>query len=129
MTMVRFEVGFVSATRALVDFLAEVFELEELPPIETPPGTLHRLQSPGALLKVMVPLEPPKSGERVEPFYASTGLRYLSIWVDDLDAAIVRACARDGKLLHGPIEFEPGMRIAVLLDPDGNPVEVVESTS
>ncbi len=125
MTLTRFEVGFVSTDRALVDFLAAVFELGELPPMEHRSGTLYRLQSPGTVLKVMVPAVPPRTTEP-EPFLAVMGIRYLSAWVTDLDAVIARAVSRGGSLLHGPMELGPGARLAVLADPDGNTMEVIE---
>ena len=34
--------------------------------------------------------------------------------------------ARNGRVQHGPAELAPGVRIAVLQDPDGNAIEVVE---
>ena len=127
MTLLRFEVGLVSADRALVDFLAEVFELEPLPPLTAGPGVLHRLQLPGdAVLKVMVPNDPPAATDASGPFFAVTGIRYLTLWVDDLDGVIERATARNGRVQHGPAQLAPGVRIAVLQDPDGNAIEVVE---
>ena len=125
MGLTHFEVGLVSADRNLVDFLAHVFELEELPPSEHGVGTLHRLRSPGAVIKVMVPREPPKPAG-AEPFLAVKGIRYLSLWVDDLDGTLERCSARGGSLLLGPFEYEPGKRLAVIRDPDGNTIEVSE---
>jgi predicted enzyme related to lactoylglutathione lyase len=128
MTVTRFEVGIVAADGRAVDFLAEVFQLERLPPMDNPAGTLHRLQSPGAVIKVMVPSERPKPGDR-DAFLAVTGIRYLSIWVTDLDGVVERCIGRGGALLHGPFEYEPGTRLAVVTDPDGNTLEVVEAAS
>jgi predicted enzyme related to lactoylglutathione lyase len=122
----RFEVGFVSADRALVDFLADVFGLEVLPATEFPVGTLHRLQSPGAVIKVMVPRQTPRPSDG-EPFLAVTGLRYLTVWTADLDGVLARCTARGGRLLHGPVAYEADSRLAVIADPDGNTIEVIES--
>ena len=127
MTLSRFEAGFVSTDRGLVDFLAEVFELDALDPFDVGFGTLYRLRSPGGVLKVMVPKRPPKPGERAEPFYALGGLRYLTLYVDDLDGIVERAMTRGGRVVHGPTDLGPGTRIAVLEDPDGNPIEVVQA--
>jgi len=126
MSVVRFEVGFVSADRALVDFLAGVFELEVLPPAVHPVGTLYRLRSPGAVIKVMVPSDLPKPADG-EPFLAVSGIRYLSLWTSDLDRALGRATARGGRVLFGPFEHEPGARLAVIRDPDGNCMELIEA--
>jgi predicted enzyme related to lactoylglutathione lyase len=126
MNVTRFEVGIVSADRTVVDFFADVFGLEELPPAEHSVGTLHRLRSPGAVIKVMVPREPPKPTDG-EPFLAVNGIRYLSMWVADLDGVLERCTARGGSLLFGPFEHEPGVRLAVVQDPDGNTIEVMEA--
>lgn len=125
--LTRFEVGIVSADRALVDFLADVFGLEERPPADHGVGTLHRLESPGAVIKVMVPREAPKPRDG-ESFLAVKGLRYLSMWVSDLDRALERCVARGGSVLFGPFEHEPGSRLAVIRDPDGNTIEVIQTT-
>jgi len=126
-TLSRFEAGFVSGDRALVKFLAGVFELEAVEPMELGFATLFRLASPGGTLKVMVPSRPPKERERAEPFYALGGLRYLTLYVDDLDGVVTRATALGGRVLHGPSDLGDGARIVVLEDPDGNPLEVVEA--
>ncbi|OHV43863.1 hypothetical protein BCD48_26790 [Pseudofrankia sp. BMG5.36] len=126
MTFVRFEVGFVSADRGLVDFLTAVFELDELPAEEHGPGTLYRLQSPGALLKVLVPSSPPKPADRAESLLSVAGLSYLSVWVTGLDGVIARAVARGGRVLYGPVEHGADTHLAVIEDPDGNSIEVIE---
>jgi catechol 2,3-dioxygenase-like lactoylglutathione lyase family enzyme len=125
-TLAGFEVGIVSASRNLVDFLAHVFELEELPSSDTPVGVLHRLASPGAQLKVMVPNEPPRPAGG-EPFLAATGIRYLTMAVTDLDSVVERCTGRGGTLVFGPFDYEPGIRMAVITDPDGNTIEVVQA--
>jgi predicted enzyme related to lactoylglutathione lyase len=120
----RFEVGMVSADAGVVDFLAAVFGLERQAPSETPVGTLHKLDSPGAVIKVMVPRDPPKSGEG-EPFLAMKGIRYLSMFVSDLDGVLERCRTLGGAVLLEPFEFEPGSSIAIISDPDSNSIEVI----
>jgi len=120
------EVGLVGADDALVDFYAAVFEMEKLPAMQAGPGVVHRLQGPGVVIKVMVPSEAPTPAQPVEPFFAMTGLRYVTIYDADLDAVVERAVARGGSVRHGPTELGPGVRIVVLSDPDRNVIEVVE---
>jgi predicted enzyme related to lactoylglutathione lyase len=126
-TLDRFEVGIVSGDAGVVDFLAAVFELERQAPSETAAGTLYRLDSPGAVIKIMVPNDPPKSSDG-EPFLTMKGIRYLSMYVTDLDGVLERCRTRGGAVLLEPFEFEPGSSIAILNDPDGNTIEVVSST-
>ena len=128
MTSSRFELGVVSADRRLVDFYAQVFEREELPPFEAATGTVYRLQFPGAVLKVMVPGVAPTPATTAQPFFATTGLRYLTIGTHDLDGVIARASAAGGNVAHGPMELADGVRLVVLVDPDGNTIEVVEES-
>lgn len=64
-TLQRVEVGLVSADEALVEFVAAVFELERLPAVRSGSGVVHRLEAPGAQIKVMVPSRRPASAEPV----------------------------------------------------------------
>jgi uncharacterized protein len=41
------------------------------------------------------------------------------VLVDDLDAALERAKARDARILHGPVPLPDGSRMAQLVDPQG----------
>ena len=125
MPLHRIEIGLVSTTPALADYYATVFELEALPALESSSGTVHRLQGPGAVLKVMVPKQPPAPATPVDPFIAATGLRYLTLAVTDLDATLERVKANNGTVQLGPLDLAPGLRIALTHDPDGNTVELV----
>ncbi|MDT3445337.1 MULTISPECIES: VOC family protein [unclassified Pseudofrankia] len=126
MALQRVEIGLVSMDEALVDFFADVFELERLPPIGSGAGIVHRVQAPGVAIKVMVPSVPPSPAEPIGSFLGATGLRYLTMYVTDLDGTLERVAARKGQVLHGPMDIGPGVRIAVVHDPDGNTIEVVE---
>ena len=57
-----------------------------------------------------------------------TGLRYLTIGTHDLDGVIARATDSGGRVAHGPMELADGVRLVVLVDPDGNTIEVVEES-
>jgi catechol 2,3-dioxygenase-like lactoylglutathione lyase family enzyme len=125
--LVEFEVGIVSSDPQLVTFLSEVFDLERLAPDEYPVGTLHRLATPGAVIKVMVPNDPPAEADS-RPFMSTKGLRYLTMKVQDLEEVLRRCRERGGQVVLEPLEFQPGRRIAVIADPDGNTMEVLEAT-
>jgi hypothetical protein len=137
MTIVGAEVGFVSTDRKLVDFLAQVFALAELPAIKVDdeimeqlraaqPATQYRLQARDDLiLKVTVPDEMPHAANITDHVLAGTGLRYVTLHVTDLNGVVARA-----KELGGVIEQEPtpvmGSSLALIKDPDGNTYEVTE---
>ena len=123
------QIGFISADTALVDFYVEVFRLERLPSADSSTGTVHRLELPGAVLKVMVPNREPTTSDPVNPFFAATGLRYLTLAVDDFTEVVERATARGVEFTFGPRDIGPETRLAIFQDPDGNTVEVFESAS
>lgn len=126
MTLRRIDIGFVSADRSLVDFLAEVFELDALPGLEATMGTIYKLGAPGSVIKIMVPNESPASPPSADPFFSMGGLRYLTFRVDDVDAVVKRAIDRGAVLQSGPSELPNGVRIAFVLDPDGNTIEIAQ---
>jgi catechol 2,3-dioxygenase-like lactoylglutathione lyase family enzyme len=120
----RADIGLVSADRSLADFFARVFELEELDPIPGPDRTVYRLQLPNTILRVMVPTRPPSPPEVADPFYAVGGMRYVTVWVDDVDSVVDRAVANGAVVTMQPVQARPTVRAAVFLDPDGNSIEV-----
>ena len=127
MSLERIEVGLVSADASLVDFLVGVFELERQAPTESSVGTVHKLVAAGAVIKVMVPNDPPRRSDG-EPFLAAEGIRYLTMFVSGLDDVLQRCRLRGGQVVLDPFEFEPGSRIAIISDPCGNTFEVVGSS-
>jgi len=124
MTLHSLEVGYVSADAGLVDFYATVLELTALEPMVFPVGTLHRLEIPGGLLKVLVPAEEPAVAPDTGAFTDTRGLRYITVRVGDLDAVLTRAVDHGGTVVLEPIDVGGGSRLAILRDPDGNTFEV-----
>jgi predicted enzyme related to lactoylglutathione lyase len=59
----------------------------------------------------------------------AAGVRYISVAVDDLDAALGRCAAAGGPVPVPKMEFRPGVNIAMVEDPEGNWIELVEQTS
>jgi predicted enzyme related to lactoylglutathione lyase len=123
-TLHSLEVGYVSADAGLVDFYATVLELTALEPMVFPVGTLHRLEIPGGLLKVLVPAEEPAVAPDTGAFTDTRGLRYITVRVVDLDAVLTRAVDHGGTVVLEPIDVGGGSRLAILRDPDGNTFEV-----
>jgi predicted enzyme related to lactoylglutathione lyase len=129
MTIVSVDIGLVSATDAIVSFYREVFDLETLEPRVFPDGTVHRLALNGGALKVMVPAVTPEDSPRADRFWDRAGLRYVTIWLDDLDSVVERWRAHGGEVALGPITIRDGVRTALLVDPDGNTVEAMHDSA
>jgi catechol 2,3-dioxygenase-like lactoylglutathione lyase family enzyme len=124
MTLHSLEVGFVSADAGLVAFYETVLELTALEPLVFPVGTLHRLEIPGGLLKVLVPAEEPATAPDTGAFTDTRGLRYITVRVTDLDGVLARATEHGGTTVLEPIDVGGGSRLAIVRDPDGNTFEV-----
>jgi len=125
MTIESFDVGFVSATDALVHFYADVLELPGLEPRVFPMGTVHRLQCGPGVLKVMVPNDQPAPLPPTTSFWERSGIRYATMWVDDVRAVVDRWRVHGGIVVMEPFELRAGVTTALVVDPDGNTVEVM----
>jgi predicted enzyme related to lactoylglutathione lyase len=126
MTVTRCDVGIVSADPALVDFYATVFELTPMPTLDFPQATIYRLQCGSSVLKVMVPPEVPAPAPASERFSDTAGIRYVTLSVTDADAVLARGLTHGGAVVIEPFELRPGVRVAMLTDPEGNTVELLE---
>jgi len=122
------DVGLVGASDALADFYEQALGLERLEPRVFPFATVHRFACGPVTLKVMVPADPPAPAPPVTPFWGRGGLRYLTLWVDDLAALADAWSAAGGEVTTAPAELRPGVWSALLADPDGNVVEAMQQS-
>ena len=90
--------------------------------------TLHLFDAGGGnIVKLLeqpasapVPTEHAPAG----PFQRATGVRWITLDVDDIDAVMARCAGRPVQL---PVtELRPGLRVSIVEDPDGNAIELVE---
>jgi catechol 2,3-dioxygenase-like lactoylglutathione lyase family enzyme len=119
------DVGLVTAdAEPLIGFYAGVTGGSVLEPLELPNiGKIHKLQCGESILRIMVPVEKPAPGPP-PPFSAATGIRYLTLEVEDIDAAAAAVEALGGSITLPPFELRPGRRVAQVADPDGNMIEL-----
>lgn len=121
------DVGLVTgdAERA-IRFYEAVAGMERQPPITLPNiGTIYRLACGHSILRVMVPTTPPEP-DLAASFSARAGIRYLTLEVVDLDAAVAAVRATGGRVTLPPFELRPGRWVSQVADPDGNMVELGE---
>jgi catechol 2,3-dioxygenase-like lactoylglutathione lyase family enzyme len=60
------------------------------------------------------------------PIQAYSGIRYLTAVVDNIDAVLTRARDAGRNIPVGPQVIAPGVKIAIVEDPDRNWFELVE---
>lgn len=91
-------------------------------------GSMQRLLCGTSLIKLVTPGKLADAQAAPGGIAGASGYRYWTISVSNLDA-LTQACADAGAAVAiPPTEIRPGIRIAMVEDPDGNWVEFLEST-
>ena len=90
-------------------------------------GTMHRLMCGTTLVKVIEYEETPQAANPIGGIPAASGYRYWTISVSNLDAMAAECEAAGYTVPVAPREIRPGVRIAMIEDPDGNYVELIEN--
>jgi catechol 2,3-dioxygenase-like lactoylglutathione lyase family enzyme len=110
-------------------FYRDVLGLEYSGPLPVGEGrTLHNFRVGDAILKLIessgrAALQPP-----TDELDDVAGIRWVTMDVDDIEGAIAR-CEEAGAPFPLPlVQRRPGLRVAIVSDPDGNRVELVERT-
>ena len=90
-------------------------------------GSMHRLLCGTSLIKLVTPgnladTEAPPGG-----LAGASGYRYWTITVTNLDEMAAKCGGAGVPVNIPPTEIRPGVRIAMVEDPDGNWVELIEN--
>ena len=89
-------------------------------------GTMHRLMAGESMIKVVVADPMPAAAAPPGSITAGRGFRYITFSVDDLDGLVAACRAASVPITREPVTMAPGVRIALVEDPDGNTVEFLE---
>ncbi len=102
-------------------------EKEAVIPMPGGGGTMHRLKAGSSIIKI-IDLDPAPTAEAVGGgIRAATGYRYWTIHVANLEA-VTSECSAAGYRLVVPAKVvRPGVTIAIVADPDGNWVELLQT--
>ncbi len=110
----------------MVTFYEVALGLEFFGDLEMPGGKMKRFTHGDAGLK-LVALERPltTSNPPGGPTGEASGLRYLTVQVDDVGRAIERCQSAGGTVVMAPFDYE-GSPVAIVEDPEGNWVELIQ---
>ncbi|MBH0119541.1 VOC family protein [Rhodococcus sp. CX] len=124
------DIGLVTVNQdAMVNFYGNVLGFPALPDVPMDGFLVKRFQVGDCVLKI-VEFESEPGGRAVPGGLGdSTGLRYWTVSVNNLDALLAAVEDSGQKVVEGPTEVRPGVRIALVGDPDGNLVEFVDRPS
>jgi glyoxylase I family protein len=89
--------------------------------------TMHRLWFADSLIKIVVPVEAPRSAAAPGGIPGGTGYRYWTMTIENLDEVLDGARAAGRPVVWEPTEVRPGVTVAMIEDPDGNWVEFIQA--
>jgi len=118
----------VSDIDACLPFYRDTLGLKQLADFAIPGGShLWQLACGPCVVKLVTHDPTPEAANPPGGSRGGTGLRYWTMGVDDIDDAVAR-CQDAGAPIPLPVlELMPGIRIAMVEDPEGNVVEFLET--
>lgn len=114
----------VSNIEASITFYRDILGLEfiEITPLGF--GTMNRLRFGSSDFKLIEPKTTPPAG--AIGIDRQLGFRYVTFVIEDLSGLCAELKEKDITFFVPEMEIRPGVRIAMVKDPDGNIVEFVE---
>lgn len=112
---------------ACLPFYRDAVGLKPIFDFDLPGGShMWQLACGDSVVKLVTHTPTPAAANPPGGSNGGTGLRYWTLHVDDIDAAVA-ACVDAGAPVTLPIlEMMPGLRIAMVEDPEGNTLEFLE---
>lgn len=122
------DIGLVTGNiDAMNAFYQDTLGLEVEAVLELGGGTrMTRLVCGTTIIKLVTLATTPPASNPPGGLAGGTGIRYFTITVDNLDAALDECRAAGYNVPMGPRESRPGIMIAMVEDPDGNWVELLQ---
>ena len=122
------DIGLVTDNvAAMTEFYHQTLGLEIEAVLNMPGGAeMTRLVCGTSIIKLVRQPKTPAQANPPGGIAAATGIRYFTITIDDLESAVQRCRAAGCNVPLGPLQARPGVNIAMIEDPDGNWVELLQ---
>ena len=112
---------------ACLPFYRDVVGLKFLFDFDLPGGShMWQLACGDSVIKLVTHSPTPDAANPPGGSNGGTGLRYWTMKVDDIDAAVATCEAASAPIPLPILELMPGIRIAMVEDPEGNVLEFLE---
>ena len=121
------DVGLVTTRpEESLTFYRDVLGLPHEGEFPMPGGSMHRLTVGTSVLKIVSLRRVPRGRAHPGGLAGATGYRYLTLTVVDLDDALAICVEAGATIALAATVLPTGGRIAMVADPDGNWVELVQ---
>ena len=125
------EVGIVVRDlEATTPFYRDALGLEHVADLPLPLGLQRRFAYGGGIVKLMqLDAAPTRSNPPGGITGDSTGLRWFTVKVTDIEEVVDRCLAAGGRVASPLVEWQPGRKVVVVEDPEGSCwIELAERT-
>ncbi|PWI10407.1 extradiol dioxygenase [Streptomyces sp. NWU339] len=120
------DIGIVTTNqKAMVDFYGNVLGFPALSDVPMDGFLVKRFQVGDCVLKIVEFDKEPTGRAVAGGLGDSTGLRYWTVSVSNLEEVLSAVRAAGHRVVDGPTEVRPGVSISLVADPDGNLLEFV----
>ena len=119
------DLGIVTSNEDnMLKFYRDTLGLDEVAEIPFPGlGTIKKLSCGDSFIKLLILNQPAEKPPCKDGFTAAEGFRYCAITVTNLDELVADCREADYKIVVDISKLRPGVRVAMVEDPDGNTIE------
>ena len=90
-------------------------------------GVVNKLSFGSGYIKILVLDKNPSNTNPIGDFSTSNGIRYITINLSNLDEILDSCKLNDVNIVNSGVIIRPGVTVAIIQDPDGNLIELMQS--
>ena len=90
-------------------------------------GVVNKLSYGAGYIKILVLETNPSNINPTGDFSTSNGIRYITINLSNLDEILEACKVNNITIINEGIDLRPGVKVALISDPDGNLIELMNT--
>ena len=90
-------------------------------------GVVNKLNYGTGYIKILILEKNPSNINPTGDFSTSNGIRYITINLSNLDEILDACKVNNINIINEGIDLRPGVRVALISDPDGNLIELMNT--